>query len=128
MTPHFPAHELRCKCGCGLIQFQTGFLDQLELLRTTFGRPMRLTSACRCAEHNAKVSPQAPLRSLHIGNRETRPGHKGTLAVDVAVSGLDKGDLFALAWRHGWSIGWNKTFLHLDRRVDIGMPQTTFEY
>jgi len=128
MTPHFPAHELRCKCGCGLIQFQSGFLDQLELLRTTFGRPMRLTSACRCAEHNAKVSPQAPLRSLHIGNRETRPGHKGTLAVDVAVTGEGKGDLFAIAWRHGWSVGWNKNFLHLDRRVDIGMPQTTFEY
>jgi len=128
MTPHFPAHELRCKCGCGLVQFQSGFLDHLELLRTTFGRPMRLTSACRCAEHNAKVSPQAPLRSLHIGNRETRPGHKGTLAVDVAVAGEDKGDLFAIAWRHGWSVGWNKTFLHLDRRSDIGMPQTTFEY
>jgi hypothetical protein len=128
MTPHFPAHELRCKCGCGLVQFQTGFLDQLELLRTTYGRPMRLTSACRCAEHNAKVSPLAPLRSLHIGNRETRPGHKGTLAVDVAVTGEDKGDLFAIAWRHGWSVGWNKNFLHLDRRVDIGMPQTTFEY
>jgi hypothetical protein len=89
---------------------------------------MRISSACRCAEHNAKVSPQAPLKSLHIGNKETRPGHNGTLAVDVALFGMDKGDLFAVAWRQGWSIGWNKNFLHLDRRVDIGMPQVTFEY
>lgn len=128
MTPHFTKDELQCKCGCTLAQFQPGFLDELELLRTVFGRPMRITSACRCSDHNARVSPQAPLRSLHIGNRETRPGHKGTLAVDVAVFGEDKGDLFAVAWRRGWSIGWNKNFLHLDRRVDIGMPQITFEY
>jgi hypothetical protein len=128
MTPHFGRAELQCKCGCALAQFQPGFLDQLELLRTTYGRPMRLTSACRCAAHNAKASPQAPLRSLHIGDRETRPGHKGTLAVDAAVAGEGKGDLFALAWRHGWSVGWNRGFLHLDRRSDIGMPQTTFEY
>jgi len=128
MTPHFTKDELQCKCGCTLAQFQPGFLDELELLRTVFGRPMRITSACRCSDHNARVSPQAPLRSLHIGNRETRPGHKGTLAVDVAVLGEDKGDLFAVAWRRGWSVGWNKNFLHLDRRVDIGMPQITFEY
>jgi hypothetical protein len=128
MTPHFTKDELQCKCGCTLAQFQPGFLDELELLRTVFGRPMRITSACRCSDHNARVSPQAPLRSLHIGNRETRPGHKGALAVDVAVFGEDKGDLFAVAWRRGWSVGWNKNFLHLDRRVDIGMPQITFEY
>lgn len=128
MTPHFTKDELQCKCGCTLAQFQPGFLEHLELLRRAYGRPMRVTSACRCADHNAKVSPQAPLRSLHIGNRETRPGHKGTLAVDVATTGMDKGDLFSAAWRLGWSIGWSKTFLHLDRRVDIGMPQVTFEY
>lgn len=128
MTPHFSTAELQCKCGCGLAQFQTGFLQALETIRTAYGRPMRITSACRCADHNARVSPQAPLRSLHIGNRETRPGHRGALAVDVAVTGEDKGDLFAIAWRHGWSVGWNRGFLHLDRRSDIGMPQTTFEY
>jgi hypothetical protein len=128
MTPHFSKAELQCKCGCGLAQFHAGFLDHLETLRRAYGRPMKLSSACRCAAHNAKASPQAPIRSLHIGNRETRPGHKGTLAVDVAVAGEDKGDLFALAWRHGWSVGWNRGFLHLDRRSDIGMPQTTFEY
>ena len=128
MTPHFSASELQCQCGCGLAQFQRGFLDHLELLRRAYGRPMKLSSACRCAKHNAKVSSQAPLRSLHIGDKETRPGHSGTLAVDVVVFGMDKGDLAAVAWRQGWSIGWNKNFLHLDRRVDIGMPQTTFEY
>jgi len=128
MTPHFSKAELQCKCGCGLAQFHPGFLGHLETLRRAYGRPMKLSSACRCAAHNAKASPQAPIRSLHIGDRETRPGHRGTLAVDVAVTGEGKGDLFALAWRHGWSVGWNRAFLHIDRRSDIGMPQITFEY
>jgi zinc D-Ala-D-Ala carboxypeptidase len=128
MTPHFSKDELSCRCGCGLAQFQPGFLDRLEELRAAYGKPMRITSACRCASHNARVSPQAPLKSLHIGDKETRPGHKGTLAVDVAVAGADKGGIVAEAWRRGWSVGWNKAFVHLDRRVDIGMPQTTFEY
>jgi uncharacterized protein YcbK (DUF882 family) len=128
MTPHFTKVELQCKCGCTLAQFQRGFLDHLELLRKTFGRPMRVTSACRCAAHNGKVSPQAPLRSLHIGDKATRPGHLGCAAIDIAVSETDKGDLFAAAWRQGWSVGWNRGFLHLDRRVDVAMAQTTFEY
>jgi len=128
MTPHFSKAELQCKCGCGLAQFQPGFLDHLEALRLAYGRPMTISSACRCAAHNARVSPLAPLRSLHIGDRETRPGHLGAAAVDVLITNSDKGDLFAIAWRNGWSVGWNRNFLHLDRRVNIGMPQVTFEY
>jgi hypothetical protein len=128
MTPHFPLHELVCKCGCGLASFHPEFLDKLEALRDLYDAPMKLSSACRCSAHNAKVSPLAPLRSFHIGDRETRPGVKGTLAVDVVVEASAKGKLFALAWSRGWSIGWNRSFLHIDRRVDIGMPQITFEY
>ena len=128
MTPHFTRQELQCKCGCGLARFQPHFLDALEELREAYAKPMTVTSACRCAAHNARVSPLAPLRSLHIGDKATRAGHDGALAVDVAVSAADKGELFAHAWMRGWSVGWNKGFLHLDRRIDIGMPQTTFEY
>ena len=128
MTPHFSIAELRCGCGCGLARFHPGFLAHLEALRLGFNAPMKLSSACRCSAHNARVSPLAPQRSLHIGDRETRPGVQGTLAVDVAVTAAHKGELFTAAWARGWSIGWNRAFLHLDRRVDIGMPQTTFEY
>lgn len=128
MTPHFSAEELRCRCGCGLARFHPGFLDHLERLRLAYGRPMALSSACRCAAHNARESPQAPLRSLHIGDKEVRPGQRGAAAVDVLVTGADKGDLCAAAWRLGWSVGWNRSFLHLDRRVELGMPQTVFEY
>jgi hypothetical protein len=53
------------------------------------------------------------------------------MAVDIETSdGVYRARLFVLAWEQGWSIGWNgpKKFLHLDRRIDIGLPKTTFDY
>jgi len=129
VTPYFSRAELQCRCGCRLARFQPGFLDALSELRIEFARPMNVTSACRCLRHNRTVSALAPTRSLHIGDHSTRPGHDGCAAIDIRCpDGVYKGRLFAAAWRDGWSVGWNKTFLHLDRRVDCGMPQTTFDY
>ena len=128
MTPFFTKQELQCKCGCELANFHPGVLDGLSALRMAFGKPMQLSSACRCLKHNMAVSPMAPKGSLHIGDYEAKPGQKGSMAFDVLVSGADKGKLFALAWSKEWSIGWNKNFLHLDGRVLVGMPQITFEY
>jgi len=128
MTPFFSKQELQCKCGCELANFHPGVLDDLSKLRAQYNKPMSLSSACRCLNHNMSVSKLAPRGSLHIGNYEAKPGQKGSMAFDVLVNGTDKGELFALAWANGWSIGWNKSFLHIDRRVVIGMPQITFEY
>jgi hypothetical protein len=129
MTPHFTARELQCKCGCGLARFHPGFLDDLESLRVEFGRPMRVNSACRCKAHNGAVKGHA--RSLHIGDEMVQPTQRGALAVDIATpSGLYRGELFALGWDEGWSIGWNaaRGFLHLDRRNYVGLSQTSFDY
>ena len=129
MTEHFNDSELACRCGCGLAQFHPGFIDSLELLREIVGKPMILTSACRCTAHNVAVGGHQ--RSLHVGDSAMHPGQQGTLAVDVAASdGAFRGLLFATAWDMGWSIGWNakRGFLHLDRRDLVGLPQTTFHY
>lgn len=126
---HFAAQELACRCGCGLSRFHPGFLDELSALRREMGEAMTLNSACRCADQNVAVGGHP--KSLHVGNREQHVGMAGTLAVDVAtLSGEYRGRLFATAWRRGWSIGWNgkKGFLHIDRRVDIGLARTTFDY
>jgi hypothetical protein len=44
--------------------------------------------------------------------------------------GSYRGNLVATAWRLGWSVGWNKRFVHLDRRDFLLDPkkQTTFDY
>ena len=128
-TAHFTTAELACRCGCGLATFHDGFLVALESLRRAFDEPMSITSACRCTAHNEQIGGHP--NSLHVGDREQHPGQKGALAVDVATpNGAYRGRLFATAWRLGWSIGWNarKGFLHLDRRIAVGLAQNSFDY
>ena len=127
----FNFQELHCRgtdCCGGQLVLQDGFLDKLQLLRTTVATPMVVTSCCRCAVHNEREGGHP--KSLHVYDREMHPGQLGTMAIDIKATGDFRGKLFAAAWDQGWSVGWNKPhqFLHLDRRVDIGLPQTTFDY
>jgi hypothetical protein len=124
----FSDAELRCK-HCGQLKLHRGFRDALEALRREFGRPMTLTSASRCKAHNEAVGGHP--KSLHIGDVPQHPGQTGSLAVDVATpDGAYRGQLFQVAWKHGFSVGWNakKGFIHLDRRDLVGLPQTSFDY
>ena len=124
--PNFRPAELQCK-GSGRLTLHPGFMDALQGLRLAIARPMTLTSACRADWYNAQVGGHP--RSLHIADMPQHEGQLGTLAVDVAATdGGYRGDLFALAWHAGWSIGWGRGFLHLDRRDFVGLPQTSFDY
>ena len=123
---NFSPDEMRCK-GTGMLIVSDQFMDDLQLLRAEFSRPMFLTSACRSAAHNNSVGGHP--RSLHVCDEPARPEQQGCLAVDVAVTdGSYRGHLVSTAWRLGWSVGWNKTFVHLDRRDFVGLKQTTFDY
>jgi zinc D-Ala-D-Ala carboxypeptidase len=62
------------------------FMDQVETLRVMYGKPLRVTSAARCPEYNAKVSSTG----------RTGP-HTTGRAIDFAVSGSDAFKLLALA-------------------------------
>lgn len=132
--PNFTPDELRCQ-GTGLLRYDPLFLDRLQDLRVAFNRPMRVTSGCRAKAHNDKPATLngagGHLRSLHVGDVAQHPGQIGALAVDIATpNGSYRGDLFALAWRFGFSIGWNakRGFLHLDLRTLVGLKQTSFDY
>lgn len=124
--PNFSPDEVRCK-GSGMLIVSNEFMDALQLLRNELSRPMALTSACRSAEHNRKVGGHP--RSLHVCDEPARSEQDGCLAVDVAiVDGNYRGHLVATAWQLGWSVGWNKSFVHLDRRDFVGLKQSTFDY
>ncbi|HLB49830.1 MAG TPA: D-Ala-D-Ala carboxypeptidase family metallohydrolase [Anaerolineales bacterium] len=127
---HFTYDEMACDhCGGG--KLHPGFGEELDALREEFGQPMAVTSFCRCKVHNTNINGHE--KSLHVFDfpAHANLGQKGTLAVDIAaVDGAYRGKLFAIAWRRGWSIGWNakRGFLHLDQRSMIGLPQTSFDY
>jgi len=130
-TTDFTEEEFRCKCGCGLLRMHPGFAEDLQALRSAFGRPMKVLSGCRCKAYNETVGGHP--RSLHVGDfpAHADKGQEGCLAVDIeAVDGAYRGELFMWGWRMGFAIGWNakRGFLHNDRRVLIGLPQTCFDY
>ena len=106
-TVHFEDRELECRCGCGGLPGRE-FQDDLEALRSEYGRPMIITSGFRCRPHNLAVSGRAD------------GPHTLGLAVDVRARGEATLALTAVALSGGWSgIGWNQTgndrFVHLDR-------------
>ncbi len=79
---YFEDHEFACKCGCGLgVQdVDPALLMLLDALREGVGEPMRINSAVRCAQHNARVGGSS--RSEHVPSNT----HSGkTTGVDVHI-------------------------------------------
>ena len=59
LSEHFSKSEFACKCGCGF-GLQDGDVSPalvflLEAIREDVGGPVRLTSGCRCPDHNQAV-------------------------------------------------------------------------
>ena len=110
---HFTRNELVCRCGCGQVAMDRGFMALLERVREIYGRPMVLTSAYRCIVHDEA-----------IGRARGRAGaavHTTGRAVDVLVYGGHARRLIEIAGMVGMAgigvaqrgeIG--SRFLHLD--------------
>lgn len=119
MTPHFSKSELACKCGCGMLPAQD-FMDKIEALRVRVGFPMKVTSAARCPDHNAKVS----------GTGRTGP-HTTGRAIDLGVSHGQAYAVLSAAILAGFSgLGVNQKgggrFIHIDDLPDApGQPRPT---
>ena len=122
----FYRNELACP-ATGAIRLHPGFADDLLMLRLAFGRPMKANSVCRSAAYNPTIGGHP--RSLHIYD-DCAHGAQGALAIDVRRADVPAHDieLVILALQTGWSVGQAKTFIHLDRRGVLGLPQRTFGY
>lgn len=124
-NPYFTEEELKCK-GSGELMLAPGFLGELVWLRTILDRPMVVTSCCRSPEHNTAVGGNP--RSLHLTvNEHWNTG--GTLAIDILTRDEEyRTELIMLARELGWSVGFGNGFLHLDKRIQIGLPRSDFDY
>lgn len=125
----FSENELKCK-GSGLFIMHPGMDEELDKLRTLFGRPLFVTSGCRSLEHNREIGGHP--RSLHICDVPQLPGQRGCLAVDFRVqNGTEAYLLVSCAISLGWSVGvpnLSRGFIHLDKRSLIGLPNQIFGY
>ena len=53
ITTNFDRSEFACKCGCGYDNIDVSLVLDLQRIRNRFGRPIVVTSGCRCEKHNA---------------------------------------------------------------------------
>lgn len=107
ISPHFRRAEFACKCGCGFDTADVDTLAVLDAVRAHFGKPVIITSGCRCAEHNRRVGG-AP-GSQHVLGR----------AADIRVVGVEPDavyDWLAVNFPAA-SLGRYSTFTHVDTRT-----------
>lgn len=126
--PNFTPQEMACR-GSGMLVVSIEFMDALQNLRNDLNKVIHVISGCRTTKYNKDIGGKS--KSFHICDSDVERNQRGCLAVDVAViEGPYRGDIFSLAWRREWTIGWNakRGFLHLDQRVMVGWRQTTFDY
>lgn len=110
MYKHFKTKELECRCGCGLMPSRIP-IDRLIALREDFGKPIIITSAVRCEQHNKRVG--GAKGSFHLAGA----------AFDVQLpSKNDIPQFITLAYDNGFRgigiIDQRKAILHIDCRKD----------
>ena len=79
--PNFEQSEFACKCGCGFDDIDYALVLVCQQLRTAYGKPVVISSGCRCEKHNANVG--GVVNSRHIHGRAVDFCVKGVTADDV---------------------------------------------
>ena len=104
----FTKKELQCKCGCNIYNVSPFLLYKLNTMRIILNRPLIITSACRCKQHNSKV--QGSQTSLHITSEEIP-----CRAIDIKVANKhERMEIVKVATHLDFSgIGIANTFIHL---------------
>lgn len=124
---YFKDKELECPYT-RKVKLHPGFLKELNLLRKELNFAMVVNSCCRSKEYNNIINGHP--RSLHVYDEPFHP-ILGCMAVDISTKNLKPRQeiaLIAKAYDNKWSVGLAKTFIHIDLRVDIGMPQVYYKY
>ncbi len=119
LSKNFDSSEFACKCGCGFDTPDPELIRMLQAARDLYGKPITITSGCRCIKHNA-VSGGTP-NSAHIQGK----------AADIATpTGVDRYLIIKALIQAGFErlgINFNKKFIHVD--IDYSKPSPTiFSY
>ena len=123
ISDFFEPYELWSKDN-HVIKLDPRFEAALLHYRIKVDAPLIPNSCCRSRAHNTAVRGSS--NSYHL-YEDVDDGREGGMAIDLRVrDGAIRGDRVATAWKLGWSIGIYKTFIHLDRRVDLGKRQIMF--
>jgi len=107
ISEHFTRHEFACRCGCGFDTVDVYLVDILEMVRHHFGKPVIISSGCRCVFHNEREG--GAHKSQHLLGR----------AADIIVADTEPDDVADYLDSIGApGIGRYSTFTHVDSRSD----------
>lgn len=108
LSTNFSRKEFACKCGCGLDEINPELIDVLEDLRNRFGgKPIKISSGCRCAKHNQAVGG------------EKNSMHTMCLAADISIEGIQPVSIYTYLtqkYPNKYGVGLYKTWVHIDVR------------
>lgn len=104
---NFTESELKCRCGCGRLNYNNEFLIRVQAYRYLLGRAMTITSGGRCVKHNKDVGGEPT--SCH--ECET----KKATALDFTCSNLEQAYILACNCNLFNEVIYyvNKRFIHL---------------
>ena len=105
---YFKATEFYCS-HTGIEKMDQGFINKLNKLRDSYGKPMTITSGFRDETHPIEAMKKNPKGGAHVSGK----------ACDILVDRKDAFELLSLAFLVGFTgIGVNQKggsrFLHLD--------------
>ena len=87
LTKNFDLSEYQCRCGCDMPNEVylniVKLANQLQVLRDKIGKPVKLTNAYRCKEHNDTIAGSSR-NSQHILGK----------AADIKVKGMTPKEVF----------------------------------
>ena len=110
LTRNFWREEFACKCGCGFDRIKLTLVGVMQLCRDVIGKPITITSACRCADHNTVVGGDP--NSYHVADAD------GTgEAIDFTTASLFDLSLIANRlnrWGGGFHFYQDRKFIHID--------------
>lgn len=112
LSKSFQSGEFECRCAtdCGTQRISPEMIIKLQKVRDALGSPLIITSAFRCADH------QARLRASGIKTATGQSTHELGIAVDISVQTSKMPKLFQLLQEHFKAIGIARNFYHVDLR------------
>lgn len=114
LSPHFKRSEFACRDLCGFDTPAPALVAGLELWRVAIGKPIMLTSGCRCAAHNKAVGG-AP-NSTHLPDKDGFGR-----AVDAKVKGMTAREMYESARKipqfRAFGVDDQRALLHIDTRL-----------
>ena len=116
ISNYFSDYEFACPC-CNICDVSDKFLVKLDKFRSLLGRPVHVTSGCRCTNHNAALRA----RGYHSvdGSAHTITAGQQCEAADLECSSSRaRRDMVILAHSIFNRVGIAKNFIHVDDDED----------